>query len=497
MLPPPCQGGIASSTLGLAVERADAGRARTPCGRRTRRSRSRAPARRPRMCETACAPSTSTRAPWRCAIATISRAGVMVPSAFETCVNATEPRARAEQLLVLLEDDLAAIVDRRDAQPRALLGGRAAATGTMLAWCSSQVMTISSPARDVAPAPALRDQVDALGRAAHEDDLLRRRRVEEARAPSRARPRRRRSRARRACAPRGGCSSSRARRSTTRRSMTACGFCVVAALSSQTSGRPCTRSLQDREVALDRAASNRSATVAARIGELGSRCGRGARRAPPVRRASRAEARRFERSTAWSPSVVPCRPGERAQRKPGRDGIGAGQRERPQVVVAKWRRPRRCGRGRWRHARHGRRGERRERRDRRVVAVRGGASAEGLRERRGVGDVAGRPRRSLGLGGGAATTGEMRWGATGTGRRRQRRRRATRARRQRARPVRAEARQAARRAQRRDASARRRSSPAGARAVVSSAGVPRARRITCTHGTCRPRRSRARRARRR
>ena len=77
MLPPPCHGGIASSTLALAVERADAGRRRTPCGRRTRRSRSRAPARRPRMCETACAPSTSTRAPWRCAIAIISRAGVI------------------------------------------------------------------------------------------------------------------------------------------------------------------------------------------------------------------------------------------------------------------------------------------------------------------------------------------------------------------------------------------------------------------------------------
>ena len=31
--------------------------------------------------------------------------------------------------------------------------------------------------------------------------------------------------------------------------MTACGFCVVAALSSQTSGRPLTRSCKDRKVA--------------------------------------------------------------------------------------------------------------------------------------------------------------------------------------------------------------------------------------------------------
>ena len=36
------------------------------------------------MCETACAPSSSTSAPWRCAISIISRAGVTVPRAFET-----------------------------------------------------------------------------------------------------------------------------------------------------------------------------------------------------------------------------------------------------------------------------------------------------------------------------------------------------------------------------------------------------------------------------
>jgi hypothetical protein len=41
------------------------------------------------MCETACAPSSSTVAPQRWAIAIISRAGVIVPSAFDTWVNAT------------------------------------------------------------------------------------------------------------------------------------------------------------------------------------------------------------------------------------------------------------------------------------------------------------------------------------------------------------------------------------------------------------------------
>jgi hypothetical protein len=39
--------------------------------------------------DTDCAQSTSTRAPWRCAVATIACAGVMVPSAFETCGSAT------------------------------------------------------------------------------------------------------------------------------------------------------------------------------------------------------------------------------------------------------------------------------------------------------------------------------------------------------------------------------------------------------------------------
>ena len=100
--------------------------------------------------------------------------------------------------------------------------------------------------------------------------LVRRRRIDEARAPSRAPPRRRRSSARPACARRGGCSSSRARRSSERRSITACGFCVVAPLSSQTSGRPLTFWSQDREVApdgvrIERRARRRSGAVPARL----------------------------------------------------------------------------------------------------------------------------------------------------------------------------------------------------------------------------------------
>ncbi len=75
------------------------------------------------MCETACAPSTSTqRAVAMRHLDHLACAGVTVPSALETWVNETRRVRRTEQLLVLLENDLAAIVHRRDAQPRAGLG---------------------------------------------------------------------------------------------------------------------------------------------------------------------------------------------------------------------------------------------------------------------------------------------------------------------------------------------------------------------------------------
>ena len=100
-------------------------------------------------------------------------------------------------------------------------------------------------------APGLRDQVDRLGGAAGEDDVVARRRAEEIRdlgpgvLVGVGRPRRQ------ACAPRGARWSSRARRSTPSRSMTACGFCVVAALSSHTSWLPVDPLAEDRELPAD------------------------------------------------------------------------------------------------------------------------------------------------------------------------------------------------------------------------------------------------------
>ena len=47
------------------------------------------------------------------------RTGLMVPSAFETCATATIRGARVEQLLVLFQQQLAAVVHGDHAQPRA------------------------------------------------------------------------------------------------------------------------------------------------------------------------------------------------------------------------------------------------------------------------------------------------------------------------------------------------------------------------------------------
>ena len=100
---------------------------RRSCGRRRRRSRRRAPARPPRMCDTDCAPSTSVRAPARWAISTISFTGTTVPSALETCVTETILVVSLSSSLVFLQDHLARVVHRDDAELRALLAGRAAA----------------------------------------------------------------------------------------------------------------------------------------------------------------------------------------------------------------------------------------------------------------------------------------------------------------------------------------------------------------------------------
>ena len=81
-----------------------------------------------------------------------------------------DARLRTEELLVLLEDDLPAVVDRRDAQVRTLLGAEHLPrydVGVVLQPGEHHLVA----GFDVAPTPALRDQIDPLRRAADEDDL--------------------------------------------------------------------------------------------------------------------------------------------------------------------------------------------------------------------------------------------------------------------------------------------------------------------------------------
>ncbi len=222
-----------------------------------------------RMCDTACAPSTST-----------TRA-----VAVRHLDHLLRRRDRAERVRHLREGDELACAGRaasrtrrgapgRGRRPARRAAGRpsrrtACCQGTMLAWCSSQVMTISSPAPTLRRPQLWATRLMPRSRRGRRRSRRRERRVEEAPhllagglvGVGRARRQRR--------ARRGGCSSSRARRSTASRSMTACGFCVVAALSSQTSGRPLTRS---RRIGKSRRTASASNPPMAAV--RGSRCWR-------------------------------------------------------------------------------------------------------------------------------------------------------------------------------------------------------------------------------
>ena len=89
-----------------------------------------------------------------------------------------DARAGSEELLVLVEQDVAVVVDRGDAQPRARLEAELLPR--------HDVGVVLEPGDDdlvacfhVAAAPGLRDEVDPLGCPADEHDLLGRRRVDE------------------------------------------------------------------------------------------------------------------------------------------------------------------------------------------------------------------------------------------------------------------------------------------------------------------------------
>ena len=101
----------------------------------------------------------------------------------------------ADQRLELVEHQLAAIVDRRDAQPRpALLAQQLPRHDVRVVLHRRDEHFVSGA--DVRPPEGMRDEVDALGRVAGEDDLAFVRRVEETRRSCAGRSRTPRSRSR-------------------------------------------------------------------------------------------------------------------------------------------------------------------------------------------------------------------------------------------------------------------------------------------------------------
>ena len=153
MPPPPRKGGIESSSSARAPEHADAGRSEELVAREgvevaaeraaRRRAGAAPPARRRRAAGTPRARHS----------AAISRdRDSTVPSTFETCATRHEPRARREQRLERVEQQHAAVVDRRDAQRCAARARRASATARCSSGAPSRVTTISSPgSRCVSP----------------------------------------------------------------------------------------------------------------------------------------------------------------------------------------------------------------------------------------------------------------------------------------------------------------------------------------------------------
>jgi len=144
MLPPPCQGWVASRMAAFPYTTPMPVGAKTLWPEKTNQSASRA-CTLTRRWETDWAPSTSTLAPARWARSTISFTGVMVPRALETWVMATS-------LVFSLSSFW---TSSRRIWPSSSTGmtrifapfsAASCCQGTMLAWCSRMETTISSPA---------------------------------------------------------------------------------------------------------------------------------------------------------------------------------------------------------------------------------------------------------------------------------------------------------------------------------------------------------------
>ena len=107
-----------------------------------------------------------------------ARSGLMVPSAFETCVTATSFVRGPSSFANSSSIKLAAIVDGSDAQLRALFVAQHLPGHDVRVVLHGGDQDFVAGG-DVRAAVGLRDEVDAFGGAAHEDDFARVRGVQE------------------------------------------------------------------------------------------------------------------------------------------------------------------------------------------------------------------------------------------------------------------------------------------------------------------------------
>ena len=183
------------------------------------------------MCGTAWAPSMSVVMPRALAAAISRRTGNTVPSALDTWAKASRRVRGAHQGLDRLGMHLAARIHRRDHELRAgLLAQHLPGhdVGVVLEIGDEHLIArLAASERAI----ALRDQIDGLGRAAHEDDLVARARIDEAHQRGRAHPRRGPSPPGSGYARRDGCWRGGAARSRPRPRSRLRGRCAEAPLS--------------------------------------------------------------------------------------------------------------------------------------------------------------------------------------------------------------------------------------------------------------------------
>ena len=182
--PPPCHGGIAASSSARAPQAADAGRAVELVRRRRRRSRQPIAATSTGSRGTAWQPSSSSSAPFECAISAARFASRIEPSTFETWAKATTRCSFGQHRLGGVEVDLAVGGQRHDVD---LVAGELPRHDVAVMLELREQDAVAALLRQRA-----RDEVDRLGRAAGEDELVRPGR-RSASTPRRAPPRSSRS----------------------------------------------------------------------------------------------------------------------------------------------------------------------------------------------------------------------------------------------------------------------------------------------------------------